>query len=104
MQKVFRNSATHDAPQAALLFYKFHVMPHLDDALNEIRKSEYSGLVGMDRSYIKGQKYTLLSCPETFTLARKRAPKKLLAASNRCNTACLLKESFGQMRDHYTDA
>ena len=54
-------------------------MRHLGDALDEIRKSEYRRLVGRDRSYIKGQKYTLLSRRENLTLDGKPALKKLLA-------------------------
>ena len=46
---------------AAILFDKFHVLQHLSDALDQVRKSEYGRLVGKDRRFIKGQKYTLLS-------------------------------------------
>ncbi len=104
MWKAFRNSATRNAPQAAILFDKFHVMRHLGDALDKIRKSEYRRLVGRDRSYIEGQKYTLLSRRENLTLDGKRAHKKLLAANKRLNTAYLLKESFGQLWDYNSEA
>lgn len=97
MWKAFRNSAARHAPKAAILFDKFHVMRHLGDALDEVRKSEYRRLHGRDRSYIKGQKYTLLSNKANLTLEGKRALKKLLAANKRLNTAYLLKESFEQL-------
>ena len=61
MWKPFRNVTNERAPQAAILFDKFHIMRHLGKALDEVRKSEYRRLSGQDRSYIKGQKYTLLS-------------------------------------------
>jgi transposase len=61
MWQAFRNSAARPAPQASVLFDKFHVMSHLGDALDEVRKSEYSRLKGRQRAYLKGQKYTLLS-------------------------------------------
>jgi transposase len=41
--KAFRNSAARNTPQASILFDKFHVMKHLGEALDEVRKSEYSG-------------------------------------------------------------
>jgi transposase len=69
MWKPFRNATVARAPQAAILFDKFHIMRHLGDALDEVRKAEYSRLSGQDRSYIKGQKYTLLSRRENLTLA-----------------------------------
>ena len=73
MWKPFRNATVARAPQAAILFDKFHIMRHLGDALDEVRKSEYSRLSGRDRSYIKGQKYTLLSRRENLTLQGRQA-------------------------------
>jgi transposase len=103
MWKAFRNSTTRHAPQASILFDKFHVMRHLGDALDTVRKSEYHRLQGKDRQYIKGQKYTLLSHRENLTLDGRRALKKLLAANKRLNTAYVLKESFGQLWDYRSE-
>jgi transposase len=100
MWKPFRNVTVARAPQAAILFDKFHIMRHLGKALDEVRKSEYRRLSGQDRSYIKGQKYTLLSHRENLTPAGRHNLKKLLAANKRLNTAYLLKESFGQLWDY----
>ena len=97
MWKPFRTATEQDAPNAAILFDKFHVMRHLGAALDQVRKSEYARLTGKDRRFIKGQKYTLLSRRENLTLAGRRALKTLLAANKRLNTAYLLKESFGQL-------
>ena len=41
-------STKKHAPQAAILFDKFHVMRHLGDALDTVRKSEYARLSGKD--------------------------------------------------------
>jgi len=97
MWKPFRLATNAYAPQAAILFDKFHVMRHLGEALDQVRKSEYARLQGRGRRYIKGQKYTLLSRKENLTLAGKKALQKLLAANKRLNTAYVLKESFGQL-------
>ena len=97
MWRPFRNATAAHAPQAAILFDKFHVMRHLGEALDQVRKSEYARLTGSDRRYIKGQKYTLLSHLENLSLDGRRALKQLLAANKRLNTAYLLKESFGQL-------
>jgi transposase len=61
MWKPFRLATNAHAPQAAILFDKFHIMRHLGEALDAVRKTEYARLAGRDRRYIKGQKYTLLS-------------------------------------------
>jgi transposase len=97
MWKPFRNATNAAAPQAAILFDKFHIMRHLGEALDAVRKSEYARLSGKDRRYIKGQKYTLLSRQENLTLEGRQALKTLLRANKRLNTAYLLKESFGQL-------
>src|SRR5437870_13736004 len=100
MWKPFRMATQAHAPQAAILFDKFHVMRHLGEALDTVRKSEYARLSGRDRRYIKGQKYTLLSRRENLTVDGKKALKALLVANKRLNTAYLLKESFGQLWDY----
>jgi hypothetical protein len=51
------------------------------------------------RSFIKGQKYNLLSGHENLTLEGKRSLKILLAANKRLNTAYVLKEAVGQLWD-----
>src|SRR5271165_4594064 len=96
MWKPFRLATHAHAPQVAILFDKFHVMRHLGEALDQVRKNEYARLQGRGRRYIKGQKYTLLSRKENLTLEGKKALKTLLAANQRLNTAYLLKESLGQ--------
>jgi transposase len=97
MWKPFRTSTQRHAPQASILFDKFHVVRHLGEALDQVRKREYARLAGKDRRFIKGQKYTLLAHREHLTLEGRRSLKLLLAANKRLHTAYLLKESFGQL-------
>ena len=100
MWKAFGNSARRNAPQASILFDKFHVLQHLGDALDKVRKSEYARLSGKDRRFIKGQKYTLLAHPENLTTKGRASLRLLLKANKRLNTAYLLKESFEQLWDY----
>lgn len=100
MWRPFRNSLTRNAPQARIVFDKFHILRHLGDALDEVRRSEYRRLSGKNRTYIKGQRYTLLSHRENLTLEGRQSLKKLLAANKRLNTAYVLKEQFGQLWDY----
>ena len=104
MWKPFRNATMARAPQAAILFDKFHIISHLGDALDKVRRAEYARLTGKDRRFIKGQKYTLLSNRENLSLEGKKSLKLLLAANKRLNTAYLLKESFGQLWDYKSQA
>ena len=105
MWKPFRKSTlkAEHAPQASILFDKFHIMQHLSKALDQVRKKEYARLSGKDRRFIKGQKYTLLSRRENLTQKGRQSLKLLLKANKRLNTAYLLKESFGQLWDYQTE-
>jgi len=105
MWKPFRTATlkAEHAPQASILFDKFHVIRHLGDALDKVRKSEYGRLTGKGRRFIKGQKYTLLSRRENLLHAGRQSLKLLLKANKRLNTAYLLKEAFGQLWDYQTE-
>lgn len=103
MWKAFEKSTKKNAPQAAILYDKFHVMRHLGKALDTIRKQEYSRLSGKNRKYIKGQKYILLSNRENLTLEGKASLRLLMKANKRLQTAYLLKESFGQLWDYQSE-
>ena len=100
MWKPFRNSTKKHAPNAAILFDKFHILRHLGDALDKVRKQEYARLTGSKRKFIKGQKYALLSHKENLKPEAKKGLKLLLKANKRLNTAYLLKESFDQLWDY----
>jgi transposase len=103
MWKPFRNATLEHAPEARILFDKFHVIGHLGEALDQVRKSEYARLTGQDRQFIKGQKYTLLSNHAHLTLDGRRSLAKLLQANKRLNIAYLLKESFGQLWNYQSE-
>jgi transposase len=104
MWKPFRNATQAHAPKAAILFDKFHILRHLGDALDKIRKSEYARVTGDKRTFIKGQKYVLLSHRENLTSEGKHSLKLLLKANKRLNTAYILRESFDQLWAYNSEA
>ena len=69
-----------------------------------MRRREYRRLAGKDRTFIKGQRYTLLSRRENLTHDGRASLRKLLKANKRLNIAYLLKESFGQLWSYQTPA
>jgi transposase len=104
MWKAFRTSTLKEgnAPQALIVYDKFHVLRHLQDALDQVRKSEYARLTGPGRRFIKGQKYALLSRWRNLTLPGRKSLKLLFHANKRLHTAYLLKESFEQLWSYET--
>lgn len=103
MWKAFEKSAKKNIPQAAILYDKFHVIRHLQEALDKIRKNEYFRVNGNERKFIKGQKYNLLSHKENLDADGKKSLRLLLKANKRLNTAYILKESFGQLWDYESE-
>lgn len=97
MWKPFRNSLKKNAPQAEIVYDKFHVINHLSRALDNVRRLEYKRVAQKDKRFIKGQRYTLLSHKANLDLEGKQALDLLLKANKRLNKAYLLKESFGQL-------
>lgn len=104
MWKPFEKSMRQKAPQASILYDKFHVMGHLNKAIDKIRKSEYARLTGKDRKFVKGQKFALLSHRENLTTEGRKGLRILFAANKRLNTAYILKEEFGQLWDYRSEA
>lgn len=102
MWKAFRASTLKEgnAPQALILYDKFHVVRHLQKALDKVRKREYTRLSGGGRRFIKGQRFALLSRWRNLTLQGKRSLRLLFQANKRLYTAYLLKESFEQLWDY----
>ena len=100
MWKPFRKGTLKNVPDAQIVYGKFHVMRHLSDALDQVRRSEYKRANEKERRFIKGQRYTLLSHKSNLDLEGRRALNMLLKANKRLNTAYMLKESFGQLWDY----
>jgi transposase len=76
---------TH-APQAQILFHKFHILRHLAEAMKQVRQAEYQRVAAKDRAFIMGQRYTFLAHRANLTLAGRQSLKKLLRANDRLAT------------------
>jgi len=97
MWKAYESSTRKNSPQAAIMYDRFHVIKHLNNAMDAVRKSEYQRVSKEEKKYIKGQKYTLLSHRANLSKEGKASLKELLAINERLNTAYILKESFSQL-------
>lgn len=104
MWKPFSASFKEHVPHGAILYDRFHVMRHLGEALDHVRKQEYARVSGQKRIFIKGQKYNLLSRKSNLDIDGKRSLRLLLKANQRLNTAYVLKESFSQLWEYQSAA
>jgi transposase len=104
MWQAFRTSTLKEgnAPQASIVYDKFHVLRHLGDAMDKVRRAEYARLQGKERRFIKGQRFNLLTRWANLALEGRRALKVLFKANKRLNIAYLLQDSFDQLWSYET--
>lgn len=84
-------------PNAVLVFDRFHLMKHLLDAVDAVRKEEARELRKIDPEVLKGAKYVFLKNPENLTDRQRERMSHLEKLNLRINRAYLLKEEFKQL-------
>jgi transposase len=86
-------------PQAILVFDKFHIVRHLLEAVNRVRKEEAARLKKTNPDILKGTRYLWLKNPWNLTDNQKDTLGYLEKLNLKINRAYLLKEHF---RDFWT--
>src|SRR5207302_7389370 len=61
MWEPFRLSIEQWAPQCKIVYDKFHIMHHANDAIDEVRRAEFFRHGKKKRDLIKGKKWLLMS-------------------------------------------
>lgn len=97
MAKGFINSFRKHCPSIKIVYDKFHVIRHLLNALNEVRKDEFKKAGEKMKGLLCGKKFILLSREKNLKGKAKQAIKDLLRFNQRLFKGYLLKESFGQL-------
>ena len=98
MCRAFQNSfRAHCRKDLKIIFDKFHVVRHLNDALNTVRKAELGRALGRFKKTLSGKKFVLLARRARVRGQAREALDTVLAASPKLAKAHLLKESFGQL-------
>ncbi len=88
-------SATKEhAPNADIVFDRFHIERHLTNSVNDVRKAEFWRRGGRYRDVIRGKKFLLLRKRRRLHWRRRRDLGVLLALNRRLHKAYLLKEQF----------
>lgn len=97
MWKPYRNSFKAHCPGIKIIYDKFHVIRHLLDALNRVRKTELGKAAGRFKGLLAGKKFILLSRQAHVRGKAREALNDLLGASRKLLKAHLLKESFNHL-------
>jgi transposase len=82
------------APQAVLVFDKFHIIRHLMDAVDQVRRQEIRDKGKEYKELIKDTRYIWLKNPWNLTDNQKSRLSSLEKLNLKINRAYLLKEAF----------
>ena len=93
-------SVREQAPQATLVFDRFHVVQHLNQALDKVRKAEVKRLAAQEGVDLKRTRGILLKTPWNLTPHEHRRLSRLLKLNLPLIRAYYLKEAFQKFWDY----
>ena len=82
------------AAEDKIVFDKFHVVKHLHDAVDHVRRGEHRALKGVGDDRLTGSKYLWLMRPQAMSPAQRQAFRALQADELKVGRAWTLKERF----------
>jgi transposase len=97
MHEPYRLSLEQWVPQCRLIYDKFHVMKHANEAVAEVRRAEFFRKGGAARELFKGKHWLLLTRWVHLNTNRKRQLNQLFALNRRVMKAYLMKESLDRL-------
>lgn len=90
------------APQTTIVFDKFHLVRHLLNAVNDVRKAEARELRQSNPELLKGTRYLWLKNPWNLTDRQRERLGFLERLNLKVNRAYLLKEAFRRLWSYTT--
>lgn len=100
MWEPFRLSIEQWAPQCRIVYDKFHILGHANDAVDEVRRAEFFRKGSKMRDLIKGKKWLLMSRWKNLKATGRGVLNRLFQLNRRVFKAYLLKESLGTLWDY----
>jgi len=97
MWEPFRLSIEQWAAQCKIVYDRFHIMQHANDAIDEVRRAEFFRQGPKKRGLIKGKKWLLMSRWVNLTEASRGELNRLFQMNRRVFKAYLLKESLERL-------
>jgi transposase len=91
-----------ELPHATLVFDKFHIIQHLLQAVDAVRKEEARALKKSNPELLKRTRYLWLKNPENLTDKQRARLGYLEKLNLRCHRAYLLKEIFREFWKYKT--
>ena len=105
MWEPYRLSIEQWTPQCKIVYDKFHILQHANEAIDEVRRAEFFRKGGRMRELVKGKRWLLLSRWMNLTPGQRRELNQLFALNRKVFKAYLLKESLDRLWTyHYEGA
>jgi transposase len=96
----YLNAVQAHAPQAQVVFDRFHIVQHLNRAVDEVRRSEMRRLSRTERTPFKRCRFLLLKNPWNLTADQKERLSHLVRLNAPIVRAYYLKEAFQLFWDY----
>jgi len=93
----FVASIREHLPKAAIVFDRFHVMMHVNHAVDETRRQEFFRQKGHRRAVMRGKRWLLLTRWRNLTPTRRTELKEALSINRRLFKAHYLKEQIERL-------
>jgi len=100
MWEPFRLRIEEWAPGCRIVYDKFHIIQHANDAVDEVRRAEFFCKGRRMRDVIKGKKWLLLSRWKNLAKNQRGVLNRVFQLNRRVFKAYLLKESLEQLWDY----
>lgn len=97
MWEPYTKSILKWSPQCKIVYDKFHVMQHANDAVDEVRRAEFFRKGKKKREVVKGKRWLLLRRWVNLERKDKQMLNELFALNRKLMKAYLLKESLDQL-------
>src|SRR5437588_279797 len=100
MWEPFRLSMQEWVPGCRIVYDKFHILQHANDAVDEVRRAEFFRKGQQMRDVVKGKKWLLLSRWKNLAPTQRGVLNRLFQLNRRVFKAYLLKESLEELWDY----
>lgn len=97
MWEPYRLSIEQHAPNCRIVYDKFHVMQHANQAIDEVRRAEFFRKGGRMRGLVKGKRWLLLSRWTNLSGGKRQELNQLFALNRKVFKAYMLKESLDRL-------
>ena len=100
MWAAYANLVREHAPNAQILFDRFHIVKHLNEAVDAVRRDLWRRLTAKERTTFKGTRWLLLKNPWNLTGNQKERLSTLVQWNTPLVRAWYLKEAFQLFWDY----